>query len=158
MNPILYNRVRKYLYDCLDEAICACDADYREWYLTATYADCRSIFVQELWTEDDQENYDGFNLISDKVREADVEDIECLFEEVKRDVLKNEYDVQYEMTLLGWHVIFFYDGTPSKIEINGTRICIDMELDRFRYRLDNKEEWITPEYTIRIDDKNPYRK
>lgn len=154
MNPILYNRVRKYLYDCLDLAIYNCDADCREWYLTATYKDCRSIFVEELWTEDESESYDGFNLISDKVREADVEDITCLFEEVKRDVLANEYDVQFEMTLIGWHVIFFYGSTPLKIEVNGTRIEIDMDITRFRYRLEDKEEaWITPEYTIRIENK-----
>lgn len=158
MNPFFKIKVRDYIYRKLDNAIWLCPEDNRLWYLTASYADCRQLFISKVWSEEDVPPYDGFYITDDKIRESDLEDIESLFENVKRDVLKNEYDVQYEMTLLGCHVIFFYDGNPLKIEINGTRICIDMDLNRFRYRLANKDEWITPEYTIRIDDKKPYRK
>jgi hypothetical protein len=121
METILYNKVRKYIYDCLDEAIYACDEKCREWYITATYADCRQIFVSEIWAEDDSESYWGFNMISDKVRESDIdkEELENLFEEVKEELV-NEHNIgkiyYAQETIGGWRQNAAYCGTYEQCQ------------------------------------------
>ena len=91
MNPFVLIDLKNYLYENLDLAIWYCPAEDRDWYVTASYQECRSIFIQELWSEDKSESFDGFNIISRKIKETEVPDIEELFNEVRDEVIRNEY-------------------------------------------------------------------
>lgn len=91
MNPFVLIDLKNYLYANLDLAIFCCPPEWRDWYVTASYQECRAIFIQELWSEDESESFDGFNIISRQIKEAEVPDIEELFDEVRSEVLRNEY-------------------------------------------------------------------
>lgn len=157
MNTIVRNKVRDYIYRNLDNAIYMCDADCRAWYLTASYADCREIFISEIWTEDDRPPYDGFNMISEKVRESDIEDIESLFEEVLNEVLREEYKLVYRFFFCGKFLEVEYSEEPQVLDLGRVRMEVEVyDLKKgIRHRPENGKGkcWYYPECEIRIEDK-----
>ena len=157
MKTILRNKVRDYIYRQLDNAICLCDKKCRLWYLDASYNDCRQIFISEIWEDDFLPPYEGFDLISDKVKETEVEDVESLFEEVLNEVLREEFKLVYRFFFCGKFLEVEYSEEPQVLDLGRVRMEVEVyDIKKgIRHRPENGKGgcWYYPECEIRIEDK-----